>query len=99
MTAESQGTCEVSQGMSHFVLTVEFSLHETPTERRYQGIAQISHHTSLYPTDSSTPPMICNAALKLKVYKHSCCPRCLGEAIHVQKPSLKVPEFIRRAAC
>lgn len=39
MTAESQGTCEVSQGMSRFVSTVEFSPHETLTERRYQGIA------------------------------------------------------------
>lgn len=88
----------MSQAISHFASTVEFCPHETPAETDIEELHR-SSITHFYPLDSSKLPMICNAALKLKVYKHFCCPRCLGEAIQVQKPSLKVPESAGRAAC
>lgn len=73
MTAESKGTCRVSQGMSHFASTVEFCPHGTLTET---GIKDLHESAIIHfsPTDSSKASVICNAALILKVYKHSCCP-------------------------
>lgn len=84
--------------MSHFASTVEFCPHGTLTETGIKELcgSAIVHFCS---ADSSKAPVIYYAALKLKVYKHSCCPQGLGEAIHVQKPSLKVPESSRRADC
>lgn len=97
MTAESQRACEVSQGMSHFASTVQFCPHGTQIDTDIKELHR-SAVIHFYPADSFKAPMICNAALKSKVYKHSCCHQCLGGAIQVQKPSLKVPES-RRAAC